>query len=343
MEGEPAAKALLTKCREYGAEEIMGQAIKELNWKRSDLGTQACLKRLQMDYVDVLFFHRPDSSTPIEETVCAMNYQITEAWAIADRLNMIGPTVEQPQYNLLACEQVEVEYAPLYKNYGLGLTTWSPLGSGVLTGKYSIDSPLPENSRFSLENYKNVATRKLVKEILDKVDALKPIAERLGMKVAQLAIAWCLKDQNGLISAAELRHVACKSMDISFQHVQSSLMSRDNDLRAPSQAWLTGWSSLHSLSVSCNRISFFWQRYGVRLRVIAEANKAKNGLVSVDTSVNPRVAALRPSKTMAISDYATALVESGVPVIRLAANEPDFVTPKPIVEAGMKAIPKWHV
>ncbi|KAH7424088.1 hypothetical protein KP509_12G089400 [Ceratopteris richardii] len=228
MEGEPAAKALLTKCREYGvnffdnaevyangkAEEIMGQAIKELNWKRSDLvistkifwggqgrndvgfsrkhiieGTQAWLKRLQMDYVDVLFCHRPDSSTPIEETVCAMNYHITEAWAIADRLNMIGPAVEQPQYNLLARERVEVEYAPLYKNYGLGLTTWSPLGSGVLTGKHSIDSPLPENNRFSLENYKNLATRKLVKEILDKVDALKPIAERLGMKVAQLAIA----------------------------------------------------------------------------------------------------------------------------------------------------------
>ncbi|KAH7425600.1 hypothetical protein KP509_11G061900 [Ceratopteris richardii] len=264
MEGEPAAKALLTKCREYGvnffdnaevyanekSEDIMGQAIKELNWKRSDLvistkifkggqgpnnvglsrkhiieGTEACLKCLQMDYVDVLFCHRPDSSTPIEETVRAMNYvinkgwafywgtserdaqQITEAWAIADRLNMIGPVVEQPQYNLLERERVEVEYAPLYKNYGLGLTTWSPLGSGVLTGKYSIDSPLLENSRFSLENYKNLATRKLLKEILDKVDALKPIAERLRMKVAQLAIAWCLKNQNGLISATELRHV----------------------------------------------------------------------------------------------------------------------------------------
>lgn len=249
----PQAKSLLAKCREYGvnffdnaevyangkAEEIMGQAIKELGWKRSDVvistkifwggqgvndvglsrkhiieGTQACLKRLQMEYVDVLFCHRPDTATPIEETVRAMNYvinkgwafywgtsewdaqQITEAWEAANRLGLIGPAVEQPQYNLLARDRVEVEYAPLYKNHGLGLTIWSPLGSGVLTGKYSKDSPPPSDSRFALENYKSLAQRKLVEDILTKVDALKPIADKLNVTRAQLAIAWCLLNPN---------------------------------------------------------------------------------------------------------------------------------------------------
>lgn len=216
----------------------MGQAIKELGWKRSDVvistkifwggqgpndvglsrkhiveGTQACLKRLQMEYVDVLYCHRPDTTTPIEETVRAMNYvinqgwafywgtsewdaqQITEAWEIATRLGLIGPAVEQPQYNLLARDRVEVEYAPLYKNYGLGLTIWSPLGSGVLTGKYT-KSNIPPDSRFALENYKNLASRKLVDEVLDKVDALKSIAQELGVPLSQLAIAWCVLNPN---------------------------------------------------------------------------------------------------------------------------------------------------
>ncbi|MCO5558487.1 hypothetical protein L7F22_012071 [Adiantum nelumboides] len=249
----PEAKVLLAKCREYGvnffdnaevyangkAEEIMGQAIKDLQWKRSDLvistkifwggqgvndvglsrkhiieGTQACLRRLQMEYVDVLFCHRPDTSTPIEETVRAMNFviekgwafywgtsewdaqQITEAWAVASRLGLIGPAVEQPQYNLLARDRVEVEYAPLYQKYGLGLTIWSPLGSGVLTGKYSLNNPPPPDSRFALENYKNLASRKLVDEILTKVDELRPIAENLNVTLAQLAIAWCVKNEH---------------------------------------------------------------------------------------------------------------------------------------------------
>ncbi|KAJ7559833.1 hypothetical protein O6H91_04G105300 [Diphasiastrum complanatum] len=204
------AKQLLARAKEGGinffdnaevyasgrAEEIMGQAIKELGWKRSDVviatklfwggpgpndkglsrkhiieGTKACLKRLEMDYVDVLFCHRPDASTPIEETVRAMNFvidngwafywgtsewsaqQITEAWEVARKLGLIGPIVEQPEYNLLARDKVEVEYLPLYSSYGIGLTTWSPLASGVLTGKYSKNS-VPAESRFSLENYK---------------------------------------------------------------------------------------------------------------------------------------------------------------------------------------------
>ncbi|KAH7280062.1 hypothetical protein KP509_37G050900 [Ceratopteris richardii] len=248
-----AAKVLLTKCREFGvnffdiaevyangkAEEIMGQAIKELNWKRSDVvistkifwggqgindiglsrkhiieGTQASLRRLQMDYVDVLFCHRPDPGTPMEETVRAMNYvigkgwafywgtsewegsQIVEAWAIADRLGLIGPAVEQPQYNLFARDKVEIEYAPLYKSCGLGLATCSALASGVLTGKYKHQLSLPKNSRFTLDNYKSMASRKLDPRILGKVDELRKIAEELKMTLAQMTIAWCLKNEN---------------------------------------------------------------------------------------------------------------------------------------------------
>ncbi|CAM6089806.1 unnamed protein product [Calypogeia fissa] len=246
------AKGILARCRESGvnffdnaevyangrAEEIMGQAIKELGWKRSDLvistklfwggqgpndkglsrkhiveGIKASLKRLEMDYVDLLYAHRPDTSTPIEETVRAMNWcidhgyafywgtsewtaqQITEAWDVAHRLDLIGPAMEQPEYNLLAREKVEAEYLPLYKNYGVGLTTWSPLASGVLSGKYGKNN-IPPNSRFSLDNYKNLAQRSLVDEVLNKVDALKPIAQELGVSLAQLAIAWCASNPN---------------------------------------------------------------------------------------------------------------------------------------------------
>jgi voltage-dependent potassium channel beta subunit len=246
------AKLLLQRCREAGvnffdnaevyangrAEEIMGAAIKELGWKRSDIvistklfwggqgpndkglsrkhiieGIKASLKRLDMEYVDLLYCHRPDVSTPIEETVRAMNWVIDQGWAfywgtsewsaqqitqaceIANRLDLIGPAMEQPEYNLLARDKVEVEYAPLYKNYGLGLTTWSPLASGVLSGKYSKGN-IPEGSRFALENYKSLANRSLVDDILSKVEKLRPIAAELNVPMSQLAIAWCAKNPN---------------------------------------------------------------------------------------------------------------------------------------------------
>ncbi|CAB4261971.1 unnamed protein product [Prunus armeniaca] len=246
------AKSLLQTCRDHGvnffdnaevyasgrAEEIMGQAIRELGWKRSDVvvstkifwggpgpndkglsrkhvveGTKASLKRLDMDYVDLIYCHRPDVTTPIEETVRAMNYvidkgwafywgtsewsaqQITEAWGIAERLDLVGPIVEQPEYNLLSRHKVESEYLPLYTNYGLGLTTWSPLASGVLTGKYNKGN-IPPDSRFALDNYKNLASRSLVDDVLKKVNGLKPIADELGVPLAQLAIAWCAANPN---------------------------------------------------------------------------------------------------------------------------------------------------
>ncbi|KAK8944471.1 putative voltage-gated potassium channel subunit beta [Platanthera zijinensis] len=246
------AKTLLQCCRDHGvnffdnaevyangrAEEIMGQAIRELGWKRSDLvistkifwggqgpndkglsrkhiveGTKASLKRLDMDYVDVIYCHRPDPSTPMEETVRAMNHvidhgwafywgtsewsaqQITEAWAVAGRLDLVGPVVEQPEYNLLSRHKVELEYLPIYNTYGLGLTTWSPLASGVLTGKYN-KGIIPPDSRFALDNYKNLATRSLQDEVLLKVNGLKPIADELDATLAQLAIAWCASNPN---------------------------------------------------------------------------------------------------------------------------------------------------
>nr|CAD1830829.1 unnamed protein product [Ananas comosus var. bracteatus] len=231
------AKALLQCCRDHGvnffdnaevyangrAEEIMGQAIRELGWRRSDLvglsrkhlveGARASLRRLDMDYVDILYCHRPDAATPVEETVRAMNHiidrgwafywgtsewsaqQITEACAVAARLDLVGPLVEQPEYNLLSRHKVEVEYLPLYSNYGLGLTTWSPLASGVLTGKYTKGN-IPPDSRFALENYKNLASRSLVDDVLRKVNGLKPIAEELGVPLSQLAIAWCASNPN---------------------------------------------------------------------------------------------------------------------------------------------------
>ncbi|KAF6141134.1 hypothetical protein GIB67_006579 [Kingdonia uniflora] len=245
------AKSLLQCCRDHGvnffdnaevyangrAEEIMGQAIRELGWKRSDIvvstkifwggpgpndkglsrkhiveGTKASLKRLDMDYVDLIYCHRPDVSTPIEETVRAMNYvidhgwafywgtsewsaqQITEAWGVANRLDLVGPIVEQPEYNLLNRHKVESEFLPLYSNYGIGLTTWSPLASGVLTGKYS--KGVPPDSRFALENYKNLASRSLVDDVLKKVNGLKPIADELDVPLSQLAIAWCASNPN---------------------------------------------------------------------------------------------------------------------------------------------------
>lgn len=246
------AKTLLQCCRDHGvnffdnaevyangrAEEIMGQAIRELGWKRSDLvistkifwggqgpndkglsrkhileGTKASLKRLDMDYVDLIYCHRPDPTTPMEETVRAMNHvidhgwafywgtsewsaqQITEAWAVAGRLDLVGPVVEQPEYNLLSRHKVELEYLPIYSTYGLGLTTWSPLASGVLTGKYN-KGTIPPDSRFALDNYKSLATRSLQDEVLLKVNGLKPIAYELDATLAQLAIAWCASNPN---------------------------------------------------------------------------------------------------------------------------------------------------
>jgi voltage-dependent potassium channel beta subunit len=220
------------------AEIVMGNVIRRAGWKRSDLvvstkifwggkgpndrglsrkhiveGVDASLRRLQLDYVDLLFCHRPDPDTPIEETVRAMNHvidrgralywgtsewsaaDIREAAAIARRERLVGPQMEQPQYHMFHRERVEKEYAPLYEEIGLGTTIWSPLASGLLTGKY--DHGMIEGTRASLpgmEWLKEELVGERAKPKIEVVKKLKPLADGLGCTRAQLAIAWCVKN-----------------------------------------------------------------------------------------------------------------------------------------------------
>ncbi len=171
------------------------------------------LQRLRVDYLDLYFCHRPDPETPIEETVRAMDTlirqgkvlywgtsewpaeAIREAHTIARRHGLSAPAMEQPQYNLLHRERVEVEYAPLYREFGMGTTTWSPLASGVLTGKYV--HGVPEDSRLATPGYEWLRERIESPEgraDQKRVAKLLPIARELGVTPAQFAIAWCLKN-----------------------------------------------------------------------------------------------------------------------------------------------------
>jgi voltage-dependent potassium channel beta subunit len=183
-----------------------------LNRKYLMQAIDGSLQRLRTDFVDVLYCHRADPHTPIEETVWAMSdiiasgkalYWGTSEWSaqeirtaceIADRHHLRRPVVEQPQYNLLARERVEQEYASLYKDYGIGTTIWSPLASGLLTGKYR--AGVPEGSRGSLRGYGWLAERLVDPEANAKVERLVPIADELGCSLAQLAIAWCAANPN---------------------------------------------------------------------------------------------------------------------------------------------------
>lgn len=178
----------------------------------------AALKRLKVDYLDLYFCHRPDPQTPIEETVRAMNTligqgkvlywgtsewsarEIQEAKGVAERLNLIGPTMEQPQYNLLHRERVESEYAPLFESPGgLGTTVWSPLASGLLTGKYN--DGIPEGSRMAHESMKWMR-EKMEKDPegwngkIRRIKALGKIADGLGVSLARFSLAWCLVNPN---------------------------------------------------------------------------------------------------------------------------------------------------
>jgi voltage-dependent potassium channel beta subunit len=220
------------------AETIMGQAIKKAGWKRSDLvlstkifwggqgpnerglsrkhileGADAALKRLDTDYVDLIFCHRADLHTPVEETVRAMTYLINQgkalywgtsewpaeriraAYGVARREHLIPPLMEQPEYNMLKRDRVEVEYARLYEEIGLGTTIWSPLSSGILTGKYN--DGIPKDSRASLPNYEWLLPHfesEEGKQRIATAKALQPVADGLGCSMAQLALAWCLKN-----------------------------------------------------------------------------------------------------------------------------------------------------
>ncbi|HRK26292.1 MAG TPA: aldo/keto reductase [Chitinophagales bacterium] len=207
---------------------------------------EAChdaLRRLQVDYLDLYFCHRPDKNTPIAETVWAMNHliqqgkvlywgtsewsaqQITEAHLVAERYNLIGPVMEQPQYNMLHRERFEKEYKPLYKNFGLGTTIWSPLASGVLTGKYNNGLP-NDGSRLSRENLAWLRENNLTPERLDKVRKLTAFAkDELGISMATLALAWCLRNPN--VSTVILGATKRSQLDENLQSLQAVLLLTD--------------------------------------------------------------------------------------------------------------------
>jgi len=222
-------ESVLVSTKIFFGTKIPGQNTTGLSRKHIIEGTNASLKRLQLDYVDLIFCHRPDSNTPIEETVRAMNYiidsgkafywgtsewsaaEIKTAYQIAEKLNLIPPLMEQPQYNVLHRTRFEKEYAELYEKYEFGTTIWSPLASGILTGKYSSSDPstFPKDSRLNDVQYKwlqdafvsgkglNGLEEKDVDSILSKVKKLKEeVADKLGCTVSQLCIAWCVKNKN---------------------------------------------------------------------------------------------------------------------------------------------------
>lgn len=224
------------------AEIVMGEALKSLGWARDSYAVSskvffggngkgpmqrglsakhvadACndaMKRLQVDYLDLYFCHRPDLDTPIEETVRAMHnlivqgkviywgtsewtaQQLTEAYAVARQYGLTPPTMEQPEYNLFRREKVESEFLPLYDLFGLGTTIWSPLASGILTGKYN--DGVPSDSRMNLPGYEwlkaRLETEKGRRE-LEKVRALARLAAEIGLPIHHLALLWCLKNPN---------------------------------------------------------------------------------------------------------------------------------------------------
>jgi len=221
------------------SEKMMGRVLQKKNWDRTSYTVsskvffgihgkenkpnqkglsrkhimEACheaLERLQVDYLDLFFCHRPDPQTPVEETVWAMNtliqqgkilywgtsewsgVQIMEAHRIAQEFKLIGPTMEQPQYNLFERYKVEKEFASIYDFVGLGTTIWSPLASGLLTGKYN--NGIPENSRLSLEDMGWLKDKLMMDDKIKKVKQLTELARELEVSTASLSIAWCIKN-----------------------------------------------------------------------------------------------------------------------------------------------------
>ena len=264
--GEEIARECMTAAYEAGinffdnaegyargqAEIVMGNVIKKLGWKRESFvvstkifwggdgpndtglshkhvieGLNNALRRFQLEYVDLVFCHRPDPNTPIEETVRAMDIVIkqgkafywgTSEWSAAEIMRADGlarqygltpPSMEQPQYNMFVRERFEKEYAPIYKELGYGTTIFSPLASGLLTGKYN--AGIPAGSRAALKGYEWVKEDILTPERIEKVKKLQPVAADLGCSLAQLALAWCLKNPHvstvitGASKAAQVR------------------------------------------------------------------------------------------------------------------------------------------
>lgn len=221
------------------SEKMMGRVLKKKKWDRTSYTVsskvfwgwrgkenkpnqtglsrkhvmEACdeaLQRLQVDYLDMFFCHRPDKKTPVEETVWAMNHliqqgkvlywgtsewsgvEIMEAHKVAQQYKLIGPTMEQPQYNLFEREKMENEFLQIFKTVGMGTTIWSPLASGLLSGKYNDE--IPKDSRFALQGFDWLKERWVIDEKIKKVRKLSDLAAKLGVSTASLSIAWCIKN-----------------------------------------------------------------------------------------------------------------------------------------------------
>lgn len=221
------------------SEKMMGRVLKNKNWDRTSYVvsskaffgwkgklkkpnqtglsrkhlTEACheaLQRLQVDYLDIYFCHRPDKKTPIEEVAWTMHnlilqgkilywgtsewsgVEIMEAHRVADRYGLIGPAVEQPQYNLFERNKLENEFVMVFNTVGMGTTIWSPLASGLLSGKYN--SGIPDDSRFALQGFDWLKEKWMLDDMLDKVRKLAEVAAQLDVSLASLSIAWCIKN-----------------------------------------------------------------------------------------------------------------------------------------------------
>lgn len=224
------------------SEKMMGRVLKSKDWERSSYVVsskvffgwhggednkpnqkglsrkhivEACdeaLERLQVDYLDLFYCHRPDKNTPIEEVVWTMNHliqrgkilywgtsewsaaEIMEAHMVARDLRLIGPAMEQPQYNLFERQKMEVDYYTIFKNIGMGTTIWSPLASGLLTGKYN--DGIPEGSRLSLEGFEWLKDRTLREDRIESIKKLGNLAKDLDTSLATLSIAWCIRNED---------------------------------------------------------------------------------------------------------------------------------------------------
>jgi len=216
-----------------------GQLVTQrgLNAKHIRDGCDAALKRLRLNYLDLFFCHRPDFHTPVEETVRAMDVlvkqgkilywgtsewpadRIREAYLIAYKYGLTPPSMEQPEYNMFNRMKMEKEYLGLFDSEGMGTTIWSPLASGVLTGKYN--SGVPKGSRMSLPDYKFLRDKLESKEgadRLNKVKRLGKVADRLGVSLAQLSLAWCLKNKN--VSTVILGATNTKQLDENLKSIE---------------------------------------------------------------------------------------------------------------------------
>ncbi|HET9429763.1 MAG TPA: aldo/keto reductase [Chitinophagaceae bacterium] len=223
------------------SEKMMGRVLKKKNWDRTSYTVsskvfwgwrgkenkpnqsglsrkhimEACheaLQRLQVDYLDLYFCHRPDKGTPIEEVVWTMHHliqqgkilywgtsewsgvEIMEAHRVAQQYGLIGPSVEQPQYNLLERNKMENEFLMIFRTVGMGTTIWSPLASGLLSGKYN--EGVPEASRFALSGFDWLKNQWMQERFLEKAKGLKELAQAMDITMAQLSIAWCIKNPN---------------------------------------------------------------------------------------------------------------------------------------------------